>query len=271
MKKKILIILIIILVLILAFSAWKLISIVSEYMKGEQVYATMEEYVSIPEANPQPEPIEKETEPEEAVPEETEPEAPPFPEVDFGALWAQNTDVVGWIYIPDTKINYPVLQGETNDTYLRHLINGKYNTAGSIFLEAGIPMDFSSQNNPIYGHRMRNGTMFADIAKYRTQKYYEAHPVGYLVTPDCNYVLHIFSGYVTSAFGDAWDTSFSEQGFDQWLKSVDKKSCFTSPVTPTTEDRILTFSTCTYEQEDARFVVHAVMEAYVPEQENTAE
>ena len=268
MKKKLLIVLIIILILILAFSAWKLGSILLDYAKGEQVYAEIEELVSIPETTTRPtvpkntEPLE--TQPEETVPEETEPEAPPFPEVDFEALWKKNKDVVGWIYIPDTKVNYPVLQGYDNNQYLRHMIDGKYNTAGSIFLEAGVPCDFSSQNNPIYGHRMKNGTMFADIAKYKTQKYYEAHPVGYLVTPDANYVLHIFSGYATDAYGDAWDTSFSEAGFNKWLKSVSKKSCFTTDVVPTTEDRILTFSTCTYELEDGRFVVHAVMEAYAP-------
>ena len=266
MKKKILILVILLLVLILAFSGWKLAGILADYMKGAQVYSEMEDYVSIPEQIRQPEAAEpEETVPEEALPEETEaPEVPVFPEVDFEALWEQNPDVVGWIYIPDTKVNYPVLQGVDNDQYLRHLITGKYNTAGSIFLEAGIADDFSSQNNPIYGHRMKNGTMFADIAKYRTQEYYEDHPIGYLVTPEKNYIVHMFSGYVISAWGNAWDTSFSEEGFAKWLDGVCRKSEFSSDVVPTTNDRILTFSTCTYEREDARFVVHAVMEEYVP-------
>ena len=262
MKKKniVLIVAILLLVLVLVFSAWKVVSIFMEYMKGVKVYSEMDDYVSMPAQPPLPTNAALE---EEAQPEQTEPAKSPFPEVDFDALWAQNSDVVAWIYIPDTNVNYPILQGYDNEQYLYHMINGECNSAGSIFLEAGLPNDFSSKNNPIYGHRMKNGTMFADIVKYTTQKFYEEHAVGYLITPDSNYVLHMFSGYVTDTGADAWDTSFSEAGFEKWLKNVGRKSYFSSEVVPTTEDHILTFSTCTYEREDGRFVVHAVMEEYI--------
>ncbi len=260
MKKKILIVVILLLVVILAISAWKVWEIASEYIKGAKVYSRVESYVSIPEKLLQPDA----PKPDPNMEMEPVEEGPLFPEVDFEALWEQNPDVVGWIYIPDTKINYPILQGKDNDQYLKRMIDGKYNSAGSIFLEAGIPKNFSSQNNPIYGHRMKNGTMFAGIAKYTSQAYYDEHPVAYLVTPEKNYIVHLFSGRVVSVWGNTWDTSFTEDGFADWLDEACRKSYFSSKAVPTTNDHILTFSTCTYEREDVRFVVHGIMEEYIP-------
>lgn len=261
MKKKLYIVVILILVFILVFSGWKLWQILSEYTKGVEVYTEMEDYVSIPEVILKPRP----TAPSQDVElEDSQREVHVFPEVDFLVLWEQNPDVVGWIYIPDTKVNYPILQGETNDTYLRHLITGKYNSAGSIFLEAGIPADFSSKNNPIYGHNMKNGSMFAGITHYKKQSFYDEHPIAYLVTPDCNYVVRLFSGYVTGVQGNAWTPYFDDEEFAQWLEQVSERSCFSSDVVPSPVDRVLTFSTCSYETDNARFVVHGVLEEYIP-------
>lgn len=265
MKKKIRMVVVILLALVLAFSGWKMAQILLEYEEGSQVYASMEDYISIPETQPVPgvkpqqEPI-----PEPTQEEAEKTDAPVFPQVDFEALQAQNPDVVGWIYIPDTKINYPVLQGESNDTYLHHLMTGAYNASGSIFLEAGIPRDFSSQNNPVYGHNMKNSTMFAMLTRYKRQAFYEEHPVAYLMTPEWNYVVRLFSGYVTDVDADAWDTWFAEGDMQTWLDGVCKRSGFTSDVIPTAEDRILTLSTCSYETDDARFVVHGILEPYQP-------
>lgn len=266
MKKGILIAIIILLVCVLVFSGWKMFGILADYWKGEAVYEEMDQFISVPEPTRNPNLFkgpEENTEPEpegETVTEKAE-GVVEAPEVDFEALWEVNKDVVGWIYIPDTKVNYPILQGRNNDQYLRHLINGKYNTAGSIFLESDIPDDFSSQNNPIYGHNMKNGTMFADVVKYKKQKFYDEHPIGFLVTPEQTYVVRFFAGYVVSAYGNAWDTSFSESGFGKWLNKACSMSYFASDVTPTTDDRILTLSTCSYETDHSRFVVHGILEA----------
>lgn len=266
MKKGILIVIIILLVLVLLFSGWKMLGILADYRQGEAMYEEMDQFVSIPETTVKPtvatEPTEEITEPEaESVKTEKTFTAP---EVDFEKLWKVNKDVVGWIYIPDTKVNYPILQGRNNDQYLRHMINGKYNTAGSIFLEAGIADDFSSRNNPIYGHNMKNGTMFADVSKYKQQKFYDEHPVGFLVTPEKTYTVFFFSGYVLSAYGNAWDTSFSEAEFGKWLDKACSKSYFASDVTPTKDHKVLTLSTCSYETDTSRFVVHGILEEYEP-------
>ena len=264
MKKGILIVLIVLLLGVFVFSGWQVVSTLLEYREGEQAYEELDQFVSVPETTVPPKPAPKPTETTEAVTEETIPpqEEIAWPEVDFDALLEINDDVVGWIYIPDTKVSYPIVQGKNNDQYLYRLINGKYNSSGSIFLEAGIASDFTEQNSPIYGHNMKNGSMFAGITGYKGQKFYDAHPIALLLTPEKNYVVRIFSGYVTDAWGDSWDSGLSEETFQKWLDKRIRKSYFTSEVIPTIEDRILTFSTCSYETTEGRFVVHGVLEEY---------
>lgn len=271
MKKAIRVFLIVILLGVFLFSGWKVTEILQEYRRGKQTYDQMEQFVSFTEPERSEEivqkeedaPVEEIVQKEETVPtEHQEDTLRPYPSVDFDSLRQLNSDVVGWIYIPDTEINYPVVQGKDNEQYLHHMINGEYNDAGSIFLQTQIPSDFSGQNSPIYGHNMKNGTMFADITGYKNQQFYDAHPVAYLITPEEVYLVHIFSGYVSDTWDDAWQTQFSEEEFSQWLSSRQRKSYFTPIRNATVEDRILTFSTCTYETENSRFVVHGFLEVY---------
>lgn len=269
MKKRMTIVLLLVLAALLIFSLWKVIALVKDYWAGEQFYIKIAQHAQIPEttesaADPEEpkEDPEQETEPEEAV--------LVWPEVDFDELKKINSDVVGWIYIPDTKINYPVLQGSTNDEYIYHLMTGIYNRSGSIFLEAGVPSDFSGKNNVLYGHSMHNGTMFSDVLKYVDRDFYAKHPVGMLLTPEKNYYVRFYSGYVTDVWSDAWDTGFSEDTFSNWLRNTGRKSYFVADVSPTTQDRVLTLSTCSFETEESRFVLHGVLEEYIPESENTA-
>lgn len=262
MKKGIWIALIVLLLGVFCFSGWKLTGILREYRTGEKAYEELEQFVSIPAAK-------KEQSPASEKPQSQTGEAPSEPEsaigwpaVDFDALRKVNQDVVGWIYIPDTQVNYPIVQGKDNDRYLYRLIDGSSNSAGSIFLDADNLPDFSEKNSSIYGHNMKNGTMFADVTGYKSQEFYDAHPIALLVTPEKNYVVHLFSGYVTDAWADAWDTNFSPEQYQKWLDKRIQKSCFCAKTVPTTEDRVLTFSTCTYETQDGRFVVHGILEEY---------
>ena len=259
MKKGIWIALIVLLLGVFGFSAWKLTSTLREYRQGEKAYEELEQFVSIPETTRSKNVGKQETVPgQETQPAETEEETL-WPEVDFEALWEVNEDVVGWIYIPDTKVNYPIVQGKDNDRYLYRLIDGSSNSAGSIFLDADNLPDFSEKNSSIYGHNMKNGTMFADVTGYKSQEFYDAHPFALLLTPEKNYVVHLFSGYVTDAWADAWDTDFSTEQYQKWLEKRVQKSCFQAELAPTAEDCVLTFSTCTYETDDGRFVVHGVL------------
>lgn len=185
----------------------------------------------------------------------------PFPEVDFDALREVNGDVIAWLYLPDSTICHPVVQTTNNDKYLYVLFDGTENITGCPFVEYRNSPDFTDPNTIIYGHHMRDGGMFADVEKFKEQDYYDRHPCFLLMTPEKNYVIRVFAGYVASTDMDAWRLSFQgEQDFLNWIDGNIALSAFTSPVRPTAEDRIVTISTCSYEFEDARFVLFGVLE-----------
>ena len=104
--------------------------------------------------------------------------------IDFDALKKINPDVVSWITIPGTNIDYPLLQGKDNNQYLHKDMEGRDSAAGAIFLDHGDKADLSSRHNIIYGHHMKNGTMFKDIVKYKDQQYFDEHQDIILYTPD---------------------------------------------------------------------------------------
>lgn len=270
MKKLILILLILILLAVFAFSGWQVYKIWNEYRVGEKTYASLETYVVMPETTAPTESVQTESQPAQSPSEPVE-EVPVeeagirWPQVDFAALQEINPDVVGWIYIEGTQVNYPIVQGKNNDKYLYRMITGEYNSAGSLFLDAEVERDFSDRNNAVYGHNMKNGSMFAGIMGYKGQEFYQEHPVILLLTPDRNYQVHIFSAYVLSAHGDAWDTSFSDESFGKWLDRRISRSYIETDVVPTAQDRVLTLSTCTYENRNSRFLVHGIL---VPEEES---
>ena len=112
---------------------------------------------------------------------------------------------------------------------------------------------------------MKNGTMFAAPGNYQGEVDYDAHPVFLLVTTEGRYVVELLSGYVADTAESAWMLDFSdEQAYLAWLEEVGEKSAFSSKVSPRAEDRVVTLSTCSYEFENARFVLHGVLR---PEEE----
>ena len=248
MKKFICILLMLVLLAVLGCCVWQIVGITDEYQAGEEVYEELEQYIVMPEIPP----VET-TADEEPV--EAEAAQIQWPEVEFDALAQVNGDIVGWIYIPGTVINYPVVQGEDNEYYLKHLFDGKTNSSGCIYLDCGAEGDFTSMNSVLHGHHMKNGSMFAGICKYKDQSYFDEHPTAMLLTPDGNYLVEFFSGYVCEVAADAWDYDFDEAWLDKRIRS----SYFDADVVPTTEDHILTLSTCCYDFKDARFVLHGIL------------
>lgn len=184
------------------------------------------------------------------------------PEVDFESLRGMNSQTVGWIYGEDTKINYPVVQAKDNAYYLDHMFDGQKNANGCIFLDCGNQMDFSDSHSIIYGHHMKSGAMFAGLSQYKSQAYYEAHPRMLLLTPDGNYTVELFAGYVADVEEDAWQISFaSEEAFSDWIDRSMAKSYISTDIVPSTTDKILTLSTCSYEFENARFVLLGILKS----------
>ena len=100
---------------------------------------------------------------------------------------------------------YPVVQGRDNQYYLKRLFDGKWNSAGCIFLDSRNEPDFSDGHSIIYGHHMKNGTMFSGLTEYKKQEFYEGHPTILLVTPEQSIRVEIFADYVASVEDNAWE------------------------------------------------------------------
>ena len=256
MRKIICVILALFLASSAAFAGYQIFREYTERQESADTYTDLENLISFPEDLPEEEPDETNL-PESG---ETEP-ASVGPTIDFARLKEINEDCVAWIYIEDTEINYPVVQGADNSYYIKHLIDGKWNSSGCIFLDSRVDRYMSDRHSIIYGHHMKNGTMFSGLTKYKKQNYYEAHPEGLLITPEVTYRIKIFAGYVASVEDPAWKIGFeSDEEYQDWLKDIKERSVFTSSITPAVTDKVVTLSTCSYEFDNARFVLHAVIE-----------
>ena len=109
---------------------------------------------------------------------------------------------------------------------------------------------------------MKNDTMFSDLDYYKKQEFYDEHPVILLMTPDRNYKIEVFAGYVTDVSEDAWELNFTDTQYAEWLTAAKEKSCFVSHVSPQVEDRVVTLSTCSYEFDGARSVSYTHLDVY---------
>lgn len=177
--------------------------------------------------------------------------------VDFEELRKVNEDVVGWIYCEGTVIDYPILQGSDNDYYLNHSIDGAYSASGSIFVEASNRGDFLDYNTILYGHHMKNKTMFATLSYWSDQEYYEEHPVMWILTPQRDYKVELFSAYTTPATSETYQI-YQESGgdFEEYLNYVLEQSDIKTNAAPGKDDRCILLSTCAYVFDNARNVLH---------------
>ena len=179
----------------------------------------------------------------------TETNVPVF--VDFEKLTAEYPDTVGWLYCEGTPINYPVVQGKDNLRYLRRLPDGSYNAAGSLFADYRCKEVAASGNYIIYGHNMKNGSMFGTLVRYKSQHYYDEHPTLYYLTPERTFRIELIAGFVTKSTGEVYNTQLSAEQVRQFCAESD----FSSGITPQDDDVFITLSTCSYEYENARYVV----------------
>jgi sortase B len=191
--------------------------------------------------------------------------------IDLAALQAENSEVLGWIFIPDTKVNYPVLQTGDNEYYLTHTWQKTSSSTGSIFLDYRNSGDMSDFNTLIYGHRMANGSMFRALANYTTQSYWEEHPSVYFVDAAGCRRYDVFAAYEVSVVGISYETVFADEAAKQdFIDQCLARSGITTGVQPTASDRILTLSTCTGRGYSTRWVVQAVYHEAETEPETEA-
>lgn len=195
--------------------------------------------------------------------EQPAPETPPI-EVDFEALLAVNPDIQGWIYCADTPIDYPVLYSENNDTYLRRDYEGNYSNAGSIFLEALNQPGFADSNTIVYGHNMRDGSMFAVLKEWADPAFAEAHQDFWLLTPEQNYKVQVFSAHDANALDSSVYSIFQGPSalLNEYLANMAALSDFTPHGQLPADGKYLLLSTCTdaVRVDMERYVLHAWLE-----------
>lgn len=161
-------------------------------------------------------------------------------------------DTVGWLYIPDTLVNYPIMQGSDNNFYLHHAYDGSWLSSGSVFLDFRCESRFMNNLNVLYGHHMNNGSMFAGVCNFKDYGYFQAHKYGWMITADDVYRIDFFSAAVT----DCNDEIYS--GFENTadrLSHIYDISAIYEPTEISEQDRLVLLSTCSYEFENARTVL----------------
>ncbi len=248
-KKTILTVMIVLCVAMMAVCAVMIVLPLLEYRAGDQLYADLAQPAAEqPTVAPQAGQAGEES--AQSIQEYTF--AP-----DFAALAQVNDDIAAWLICEGTVIHYPVVQGTNNSYYLTHLFDKTRNRMGTLFIDCGNTPGFADENTVIYGHHMKSGSMFAALVGYKEQSYFDAYPAMRLLAPGGNFRVELFSGYVTGAASEAYRKTFAtEEDFAQYLLDVREKSDFESDIQVTAQDRIVTLSTCTYEFNNARYVVH---------------
>lgn len=223
------------------------------YLKHRQ---TEKDYNQIAESAAQavvtPSDAEKDTEPPYVSP------------IDFESLKKENPDTIGWIRIPDTRVDYPIVQREgDNDYYLKRDFHGQPNEAGAIYLDFESEKDFVGRNNVLYGHHMKEGSMysmFRDVANYKNQEFFKDHQYFSIYTPDREIRLKAVACYYGNAdkYVSVRRTVFiTQEQFDTWLQAILSPCSYREEVLYPARN-VYCLVTCSYEVENARTFLFAV-------------
>lgn len=176
----------------------------------------------------------------------------------FEELMAINSDVCAWVTLDNTNIDYPILQGETNLTYINTDVYGDFALSGSIYLDCRNNKDFTDSYNVLYGHHMDQSKMFGDLDLYKDETFFNENTTGTLILPDRTYSLKIFAVLVVSASDDniyepdRWNNDIS--GLMNYAKS---NSLYVRDIEAS---QVLAFTTCSSDFTDARTILLAAME-----------
>lgn len=179
-------------------------------------------------------------------------------------LQKENEEIIGWLEIEGTNINYPVLQASDNDYYLTHNYKKEKASTGSIFLDKDFDLINGSSNYLIYGHRNKSGLMFEDLMKYAKEDFYKEHTKIRFTTNKDDSIYEILSVFYSRVYYKSEQNVFryyyfvnanNEQEYNDFVNNAKKVSLYDTGVTAEYGDQLLTLSTCEYSQEDGRFVV----------------
>ena len=230
-----------------------------KYREGQEIYALAEQAA---QAKPEREEAKPPQQPEEpsGTPESAAPVEEPLQDISVAALREQSRDVVGWVRIPDTQLSYPLMQGTDNDYYLSHAWNGWETIAGSIFMDYQCSADLTGFNTIIYGHRMKDSSMFSTLKGYNKLEFWQEHPIVYI--KDREEQVHryeIFAAYEAPVRSYTYEKNPADDAVKQAVIDFAlENSVIDTAVVPEITQRILTMSTCTGKGYDTRWVVQAV-------------
>ncbi len=223
-----------------------------EYKKGGEEYAQLSQMVSAGS--------------DEKTPEDEMREAGiPVISVDYEGLLEKNPDFIGWLYLPGLSISYPVVQGEDDEFYLHHTFEGEENTSGCVFMEALSDPKLEKYNSFLYGHNMKNGTMFGSLKRYvKEDGLYNENPEFYLYTPEASYKYVIYSYYITSPKSHTYFLCETDEEYEDYQKMALEESAFDCKVEPDVKAPTLTLATCSGTGANKqRLVVHGLLSTAV--------
>lgn len=246
---------------IFLFAAGRMLQIYLNYQESQKVYEQMEEFTQK---------IEKQELPSVEVPGEIPEENAEqgFLQVDFNKLEEINPDIIAWIEIPGLEISYPVVQGKDNEYYLHHLITGEKHKSGSIFMDFHNQEDLSDRNSIIYGHNMKDGSMFGTLDQYQEQSLYQNYPCFYMYVPGYVYEYQIFSCYEAPTDHPAYTYAFADsEDYGVFLETLQRSAMYDTGTTVTRENQIVTLSTCVNTRKDYRYLVHGKLKQKIKMEE----
>lgn len=231
-----------ILAIILAFALYKLTTIIITYISGDS-YAS-----GVASLN-------GEAVDTEVVDGEGDGIVIPLKEINFDKLLSINSDTKAWIQGPDSVIDYPVVQGGDNDKYLTTRFNSEDDNFGTLFIDYQNAANFSDDITLIYGHHMKNGSMFASVVDYKSQEYYESHKYLILYTPSQNYLLEPYAS-TTIDGNTVLDHNYSNKAdYKNFIDGMLAKSDFKTQINMTENSKTVVLFTCTYEYDSARYIL----------------
>ena len=234
-------------------AAIRLVSILFDYYSADREYEDIKSYVRTTEVS--------------GATEGTEAVAQKEIAVDFAALREQNEDCIGWIYFEDPDISYPIMQGADNNEYLRTTFLREARTAGSIFIDSANSRDFSDDNTLVYGHNMKDGTMFGQLKNYEKEEFYRKNPQFLIETPQGLSYYTIYACCVSDVGTqeNVFSISFSDaEQYADYQKQVKERSLYDTGVEVTPEQKTVTLVTCNQAGENYRLLLYAVQTEFIP-------
>lgn len=241
--------------ILIVVSTINIIILSREYQAGINEYKALEKYVKIVDTST---PVQTS---DEGMQEEVkESVIPVLLEIDFDQLKSMNEDIVGWLYYEPLDLSYPIVRGNDNEYYTLYTFEKEKNSSGAIFMDFLNRPNFQDFNTIIYGHNMRNGTMFGSLKKLlNDSSIIEKSPYFYIFTETNAFMYEIASVYITNSESATYDLIETEEDQSNYIDYVKGVSTWSWDKEIVPQDKIVTLSTCHGLHSTNRTVVHGVL------------